>query len=184
MWRMPRRAKGTILIALVVVLIGSGVVGVVGCSSEPSNQEREATVQQSTLEKALDTVPPYEPTYFQSRLTINRYMVKVDVPQKEWYAYLVSGMGTIFGYFIFDAYPLSIGVGMTNPMQAKSYYKNPYTMPAPGIDGVYWAGADPAVTYSFDALTDAMLQWNVDYILSDQPLNIDAPLLGVINVED
>lgn len=177
--RMRRLARRTVLIGLAALIAVSAMVVGCGGDGKQSTAAREREVQQTTLEKALDTVPPHEPTYFQSRLTINRYMAKIDVPQKEWYCYLVSGMGTIFGYFIFDAYPLSIGVGMTNPQQAKSHQGNPYTMPAPGIDGVYWAGADPAVTYSFDALTDAMMQWNVDYIMSDQPLDIDVPLLQV-----
>ena len=179
--RMPGMARRTILVTLVVVLIGGGVLGAIGCSGEQTTAEKEAQTQQETLSLAINTVPPYEPAYFQSRMSINRYMEHVDTPQTQWFAYLVSDMGTFFGYFIFDAYPLSIGVGMTNPMQIND--KNSLAYPAPGIDGVYWAGADPSVHYSFDALSGAMLQWNVNYIISDQPLNIDAPLLGVI-IED
>jgi len=163
----------------VILLITSSIVAA-GCGGVPSTAKQEEKIQQETLQKGLDQVPPYRPEYFQSRQTINRYMERVDVPFKEWYCYLVADTGTIFGYFIFDAYPLSIGIGMTNPMQVDEH--NDLVYPAPGIDGVYWAGADPSVHYSFDVLSGALTQWNVKYIMSDQPLNIDAPLFGVIKV--
>jgi hypothetical protein len=107
-------------------------------------------------------------------------MERLDVPEKLWYIYLLSDAGTITAYHISSTYPLSLGVGMTNPEQiaVRSSY-GIGVLPAPGIDGVFWAGCDEDAYYFFDASTGAMGQFNCKYLLYDAPLDINVPLLKI-----
>lgn len=53
--------------------------------------------------------------------------------------------------------------------------------PAPSLDGVYRSmGGDSNYYYFFDAQTGALISLNgLNYIVSDQPMTIDAPKITV-----
>ena len=125
----------------------------------------------------------YETQNFLSREAINEYMKRMDVPNKLWYIYLITEGGAYIGYHITRTYPISIAVAMSNPEQIKSSSNGKVSIPAPGIDGVYYNGVDPSLYYAFDAETDAMILFTHDFLAYDKPLDLpdgQAPRLHLV----
>ncbi len=162
--------KKVMIVLLTVVMLAT----LVGCEDDSYRKDR--AVQEDIMSRAQTNVPVYQPQHFLAREAINEYMRRMDSPDKLWYIYLMTESGAYIGYHITRTYPLSIAVAMSNPVQVRT---GPVVVPAPGVDGVYYNGVDASLYYAFDAETDALIMWTVDFVAYDQPLQIDVPRLHI-----
>lgn len=173
----PSIGKKVILFALLGML-ALAVVAFASCGEVgPSTQDQERETQDAVLKRGLDSQPIYQIQNFLSREAINKWLERMDTPNKLWYVYLMTESGAFIGYHVCNTVPLSYGVSLTNPSEKVTGRWGNVTMPAPGLDAVYYTGTDPTVHFCFDAETDALVTFNVEFVYYDKPLNVDAPRL-------
>lgn len=161
------------LVSVIAIAI-IGVFLLTACEPDKSAAQRDQDSQEDMMDRAHTEEPMYQIENFLSRRSINEWTKRMDTPDKLWYIYLMTDSGAFVGYHICDTVPLSYGVSLTNPQQ---YYSNGATLPAPGVDGVYYSGADPSVHYCFDAETGALITFNLRFVHYDMPLDLDVPRL-------
>lgn len=109
-------------------------------------------------------------------------MKRMDKPQKTFYIYILADNGSFVGYYVAQYRPVSVGTYLTPTYREYQIdYGDHQLGPAPSLDGTYRStGGDASSYYFFDAETDAYIELNgLNYFVSDQPLNIDAPQLNV-----
>lgn len=174
--RLSGLKRKTLLIPLIFILLLPVVFAACGGSD---TYERDRNVQESIMSKGQSAAPIYETENFLARKAINEYMERMDTPNKLWYVYLMSESGAYIGYHILRTYPISIAVAMSSPMQIITWVEGTVTIPAPGIDAVYYNGVDPTLYYGFDAETNAMVMWTTEFVAYDAPLDLNVPLLRI-----
>lgn len=182
--------KGFTLVELLVAIAVIGIVAAILVASfaEAGGGESTQDVDQATQEQILSRAQSVEPVYqtqnFLSRRAINKWTERLDTPDKLWYVYLMTESGAFIGYHVCNTVPLSYGVSITNPKQRIEGYGTgdaTVVMPAPGSDGVFYAGTSNDVHYCFDAETDALITFNTEFVYYDQPINVEAPELRLSN---
>lgn len=168
-----------LLIVFLLILVMFSFMGCEESDSEKA-QKKDQMIQGEMLTRAQSVAPAYKIQNFLSRQTINKWLKRVDVPNKEWYVYVHTPMtGEIIGYYVSSTIPLSYGVALSNPEQIVYYNNGAYQLPAPGLDGVFYGGVDRRTWYFFDAQTDALVTTNMNISFIDQPLDIKAPKLTI-----
>lgn len=170
--------KEICFILLALLLVGSSILAT-GCEAPSTTLQTDEKVQEEILSKGQTTVPVHRIDNFLSRKTINRWLERVDTPEKLWYVYIMADSGAFIGYYISDTIPLSYGVSITNPSRIVDWDEDEYVIPAPGLDGVFYQGVDETAWYFFCAETGAMVTTNMKVTFLDQPLDIPIPQLKV-----
>jgi len=152
-----------------------------GCKDSGTTAEGERE-QERTMERAREAVPTPMPTNFQTRETVAKWMRRMDQPNKEFYIYILSDVGTYIGYYIAERRPVNICTFLTPPKReygVRGSGPNPLG-PAPALDGVYYGSNGCTAWYFFDAATDAYIELGgVKYYMSDQPLALDVEQIKV-----
>jgi hypothetical protein len=166
--------KRKIILGLIItILITIPLMGQSCDDTYNYDRDRQTTI----MEMGQEAVPIPEIENFLARQAIAEYMERMDTPNKLWYIYVYADSGAFLGYFISRTYPISISVAMSNPVR---YFENGATLPAPGIDAVYYNGVDPVLYYFFDASTNAMCLLRGELWLAfDAPLALDVPQLKI-----
>ena len=169
-----------LIVKLTILVLGCMLLVGCGGSSETAQQVDQKT-QGEVLLRAQAIEPIYEIQNFLSRKAINKWLKRVDVPNKEWYVYLHAPMtGEILGYYVSSTVPLSYGVAISNPVQIiNSGNVDDAVIPAPSLDGVFYSGIDERTWYFFDAETDTLITTNMNVSFMDQPLDIDVPQMEI-----
>jgi len=162
--------RGKILSIVVLAVIVTGIFAT-GCAPTPQDVDRQA--QQDILSNGQAVEPVYQTQNFLARGAINEWAKRMDTPDKLWYVYEYADSGVVLGYYISRTVPLSYGVSLTNPERMIS---GAASMPAPGVDGVFYTGVDEDLYFFFDAETDTLIMTNNRLKILDMPLDIDAPL--------
>lgn len=135
---------------------------------------KEQDKQTRILEKAQKTEPAYETQHYLARKALNEWAKRMDTPDKLWYVYLRANNGALIGYHVCRTPPLSFGLSMTNPEQVvERDNDDDKVVSAPGLDGVYYSGADPELYFCFDAETNTMIHFRIG-----NSTYYDAPLEG------
>ena len=98
----------------------------------------------------------------------------------------MSDVGTITHYFVAEYRPVSTATFLTPTKRVG--YSSSYgvaTLPAPALDGTYYGSGGASDQYFFfDAETDAFIELKgLNYIVSDQPFEVDAPQLTLKSEE-
>lgn len=157
-----------------------------GCVEEstPNTRQEGAKEQENVMQTARNAFPIYQPTNFLTRKAINKWMERMDVPDKTFYIYLIADNGTHIGYYVGQTRPICSSLLLTPPDQV-NYWRGASSSSttavssAPSLDGVY-SGGDCSTYFFFDATTDAVLEiQGIDFISVDQPLSIDADPITV-----
>jgi len=170
------------LIVICLVMVALMVFILTGCEDSDSEkaQKQDQKIQGEILTKAQLIAPAYKVQHFLSRKTINKWLERVDQPDKEWYVYIHADLtGEIIGYYVSGTIPLSYGVSLSSPVQIVYYNGSAYDLPAPGLDGVFYGGIDERTWYFFDAETGSLITTNLKITFIDQPLDISVPQLRI-----
>jgi hypothetical protein len=182
------RTVGT-LIAIVTALLLTGA----SCEAEDSSQRRESQSRQSTYDALVSQQPAERMNYSPSRETINFWIRTWDEPDKLSYVYLQNASGDLLGYYVLKGLPVSYCAGLTPGYE----FIDPdgggaaeeVAVPAPGVDGVYYSGAQCNTYFGQDATTGSYIEYTaglgINVLLYDQPLpRPDVQPLGQTSVED
>ena len=156
----------------VMVILGLVAILMMGCTEERENRRSEQAAQDSVLSTALDSVPPYKPREYAAREDINWYLKETE-GRHIWYTYALSMDGRPMFYVVSDMKPRNICVSITNPQKRVS---TGVTLPAPALDGVYYAGAGCDAYYLRDVSTGNFIELagqTFTLISSKVPLNIE-----------
>lgn len=169
-----------IMIMLITVVI---VFSLTGCfDSEPSAQEAGEREQESVMQRARNAYPTPQVNEFLTRRSMVKWMERMDEPGKIFYIYVMSDVGTITHYFVAEYRPVSTATFLTPTERIETYRSSNYGMAvvgAPALDGTYYGSGGASDQYFFfDAETDAFIELKgLNYIVSDQPFEVDAPQL-------
>ena len=143
--RRPKR-WAMALAAVIAALLVTG-------SSCNSDLDASHAVQQDVMERAIDAVPPYQPTEFPAREAINWYLQETEAAS-EWYVYALNEEGTPVFYVVSSIKPLNICVSISSPDR-----KTPAgVISAPALDGVYYGGAGCDAYYMQDVTTGNFIE--------------------------
>lgn len=164
-------------------ILGSGIVALSlalsACNGESSQRAGERA-QENVMQNASRAIPVPQVTQYPTRATIARWIDSANNPDQTHYIYIMlPGVGYV-GYYVADSAPVNICTSMTPPKRAESYNGNPYVLPSPALDGVYYGGGCE-MWYFFDVETGAKIEvgGQMAFFTSTTPLVIDAPRLRV-----
>src|SRR6056297_2829121 len=150
------------------------------CSSQQSTTEQAEKEQESIMQRARAQEPTYHPKNFLTRKNVNKWMKRMDVPSKLFYIYVMADNGSITHYFVAQYRPVSTATFLTPPKREWEIQGSNELGPAPALDGVFYGDGAGDQYFFFDAETDAFISLKgLNYILSDQPLRVDAPKINI-----
>lgn len=174
--------KTSILLATVTAV----ALSLAGCKveSDSSTREQGQKEQERIMDRATTKVPTYTPSNFLTREAVDKWMRRMDTPDKTFYIYLIGDTGNQIGYYVGQTRPISVCTLLTPPDRETIYggTSSGYTATvtaAPSLDGVYGKGGCNSYFF-FDATTDAYIEiQGMDFFVADQPLNVDAEPIGI-----
>lgn len=147
-----------------------------------SSRDKGSKEQESIMQRATNAYPTYNPRHFLTRDAVNKWMRRMDTPDKLFYVYVFTAMGQPIGYYVAQTRPVSACTFLTPPdriVYANNGRSN--VVQAPALDGVYYGQGGCDRSFFFDATTDAFIELpNGTFHTADQPLSIEA---GPIQVE-
>ncbi len=153
----------------------------VGCDSRDTLQEKGEKEQTEIMERARAAHPTPQIDHFLTREAVVEWMETMDKPGKIFYIYVMSDTGSITHYFVAEYRPVSVNTYLTPPERVHENYDWGAMKPAPSLDGTYYGNGGASDQYFFfDAETGAYIELKgLNYIVSDQPIDVDAPKLVV-----
>jgi hypothetical protein len=183
-----QRRYGLALAALFLVF------GLAACTEDtPEAQKDERGRQQSNYETLVNQQPAESMSYSPTRETINFWISTWDEPGKLAYVYLQGANGEMLGYYVFQGLPVSYCASLTPTYRFERPWSNNnyggHQVPAPAMDGVYYAGDGSCNTYyGKDASTGSYVEYTaglgINVLLYDQPLpRQDVEPLGFTEID-
>lgn len=171
------------IITILAVMLS---VFLIGCDVEPNSQEAGEREQESVMQRARDQYPTPYVEEFLTRRAVVKWMERMDQPGKIFYIYIMSDVGTITHYFVAEYRPTSVSTYLTPTMREEHNGSGAIALPANALDGTYYGTGGAADQYFFfDAETDAYIELKgLNYIVSDQPFETEAPHLTFIREEE
>lgn len=150
--------KLIILFPLLVVLI----VILAGCTQEGDAQKSERSARQTTYDRLVSKQPAHSMNYSPSRDTVNFWIdTWGKTPGKLSYVYLLASNGQMIGYYVFRGLPVSYCAALTPTYDIIRRNDVMLSVPAPGVDGVYYSGGQCNAYYGRDASTNSYLEYTV-----------------------
>lgn len=160
-----------------------GVLGLflvlTGCGNMPETGESTMTEMEQTEknhQRLVAAVPPPVLKTSQERKNLVKRLERFNSEDKQSFIYLVD-YGKIMAYYPVLGKVSSVNSMLTTTEQlvvrriASGNYEA-VTLPSPDLDGSYGSNGD-AIFFFTD--TDAYVEWNGTYMLSDQPLKLSQP---------
>ena len=100
--------------------------------------------------------------YSPSRDTINFWIdTWGKTPGKLSYVYLLASNGQMIGYYVFRGLPVSYCAALTPTYDLVRRESTIVSVPAAGVDGVYYSGGQCSAYYGRDASTNSYLEYTV-----------------------
>lgn len=183
-----RRLNRNRLVALAAV-IGVSALAFAGCTQDQGNgQEQANKIKQENYDALIAKQLPHKMAYSPSINTINAWIDDWGKePGKLAYVYLRNMNGDVIGYYIFNGPPITNCAALTPTYKLIKSDNGNISVPAPGMDGVYYSGGQCGLYYGIDAVSKTTIAFTVDAAQSmtyfGQPLPVDAPPLGVATLE-
>lgn len=176
--------KKSLIVGTVVASIM--LMGASSCVKEDSQSQGRKT-QEEIMKRAQQSVPVPQVENFRTRKAVAEWMERMDTPDKVFYIYLLGNNGQKIGYYIGQTRPISVCSFMTpteREIGVGGSGANPLGQ-APALDGVWYGGGGCDQYFFFDAETDALHSiGGINYLVSDQPLEVDVEPLSVTTIED
>lgn len=161
------------VLALVVAALLAFILA--ACSTQPEAQQKETETQQDNYAALVAKVPAHTMTNAVTRKTINFWIDTWNKPGQLAYVYLQNADGDMIGYYVMDGPPVSMCTSLTpNYRIIDNSNGGLLSVPAPGMDGVYYSGGECNTYYGKDATTGAFIEYTVgmgiNVLLYTQPL--------------
>ena len=173
-------ARRKVLAAAAAVAV---VAGLAACSTAPSNAQSDGQKLTEQAYRQQSAAVPYPVEQLHDSLerrNIKDRLLRTNKPNAIGYVYILGMNGNYVGYYVIKGKVSSTQSQMTAD-QLITWTCNEGsgcqsgTVNAPGDDGSY--GANEEGIFFF--LTDGtMVETSMDYIVSDQPLPVNAPKLN------
>jgi hypothetical protein len=154
------------------------IAGVSACTSDNKSAQQTGQAQTEQAFKQQSAAVPYPVDQLKDSLerrNIRERLLRTNKPNAIGYVYVMS-FGKIIGYYTIKGKVSSTQSQMTTDqleLDHGSYGQS--VVNAPGDDGSYGAN-EPGIF--FFTTEGAMVETNLDYIVADQPLPVDVPLLN------
>lgn len=147
------------------------VLALTACSSTTSNndkgQQQESAQQQKAFDQLHTNQKAHVMTYSPTLDTINAWIDTWNKPNQLAYVYLANANGDITDFYVFKHPPVSYCTAITPNYKILRYdggtdgATNPVMVPAPGMDGAYYSGADCQRYYGQDATSGSLMEFTV-----------------------
>lgn len=170
-----RKPFSFLLVFVAIFLLAS-------CDIQPSTHAAQQAVMEDTARKMIAAVPPPSLEYSLERENIRERYVRFSDRNKVSYIYLVS-YGNIMAFYPIIGKISSVNSYMT-PMETVLRYGESGTaiVEAPSLDGTY--GTNGEAIFFFTADTNSYVEWNGEYMLVDQPLQLTQPPVTIRNLDE
>jgi hypothetical protein len=161
-----------------LTLTALAAVSVAACDDGKPTAQSQGQAQTEQAYKQQSSAVPYPADQLKDSLerrNIRERLLRTNKPNAIGYVYVMS-FGKIIGYYTIKGKVSSTQSQMTTDefeIDHGSYGQS--VVNAPGDDGSYGAN-EPGVF--FFTTEGAMVETNLDYIVADQPLPVDVPLLN------
>lgn len=150
-----------------------------GCSNMPETGEttmQEMEQTEANHKRLVAAVPPPVLKTSQERKNLVKRLERFNSEDKQSFIYLVD-YGKIMAYYPVLGKVSSVNsmLTTTEQMVVRRVSSGNYVaeiLPSPDLDGSYGSNGD-AIFFFTD--TDAYVEWNGTYMLSDQPLKLSQP---------
>lgn len=169
-----RRALLGLLAIVALVLSTAGACD----GDQPTSAQSEGASRDTSYDAQVKRQPAHGMEYSPTRETINHWIDTWDDPNAVSYVYLEAADGSLTGYYVLKGLPVSYCVGLTPPETTTRVdlgdANGDAVVPAPGVDGAYYSGAQCNTYYGFTADTGAYVEFSIGasqgYRLYNQPL--------------
>lgn len=171
-----RRNRGVVVLVLFLTFFA---LSAESCGeTKPSSTESESQSRDGSYDALVKGQPAHSMNYSPTRDTINGWIDTWGKKGAVSYVYLKAADGSLQGYFVLKGLPVSYCQGLTPPYRKADIdlgtEGGETIVPAPGVDGVFYGGADCNRYYGFTADTGAYVEYTVgqgiSVLLYNQPL--------------
>ena len=172
----PRRtlAAGLAGLALVATLSAGS------CDDNTSGAQEQGQADTEQAFKQQAAAVPYpkaQLTDSLERRNIRERLLRTNKPNQISYVYLLGDTGTYIGYYVIKGKVSSTQSQMTTDQLVEDCGSAcAVAVPAPGDDGSYGANEDGIFFFTVEGV---MVETDMRYVVSDAPLNVNAPRLNV-----
>jgi len=168
---------------IIIAFFLAAVLGLTACDDNTNTgkgQKADSNTQQANNDRLVAKDPAHTMDVSPTRKTINRW---IDTwgkdPNKLSYVYLQNANGDLLGYYVFKGLPVSMCTSISPNYkvvvpEVEGTNSGAITVPAPGMDAVYYSGGECNTYYGFDATSGAYMQYTaglgINTLIYDQPL--------------
>ena len=136
----------------------------------------EMEMSETNHDRLLKDVPIPQIEYSQERRNLVRRMTRFNVPDKISYIYLIS-FGKVMAFYTVKGKVSSVNSLLTTPDQIfddpnGSWDAGSVTVSSPQLDGSYGTNGDAIFFFTTE---DIYVEWNGNYMLCDEPLQLSTP---------
>jgi hypothetical protein len=174
MYRVTRVLKDWSLILGWLAIMGLLVLLGTACTSENDTAKTERNVRASGYARLAAQQPAHTMDYSPSRDTINFWIDTWGKPNKLSYVYLLASNGQMIGYYVFKGLPVSYCAALTPTYDIYRRNDALLSLPAPGVDGVYYSGGQCTAYYGKDATTNSYIEYTtgqgISALVYERPL--------------
>lgn len=165
-----------ILVAVILSALGAKHAEACGffssCASTPSARQTERETVNDTYQRLVDQSPAPKLENSLERSNISKRLTTFSNPAKLSYVYLVS-FGKVMAFYTVKGKITSGSKRLTDPKQFvtcdQGEYDGQCETDAPELDGTYGGSGDYIYFWTTDG---TYVQWNGEYMLADQPLQL------------
>lgn len=144
--------------------------------NKPSTAKTEGKITENQQRIHLKTTQPPILTNSVERQNLIRRLTRFNVPNKISYIYLFT-FGRVVGYYAIKGKVSSVNSLLTNPMIRNHTHSQSgdLALPSPDLDGSYGSNGDAVFFFTTQSI---YVEWNDKYLLTDQPIFINAKRLN------
>lgn len=164
-----------VIVGSLLVLTGVGACS--GHSGSSSGAKNDTKIQTNNYNRLQSQDPAHTMQTSPTRSTINFWIDTWGKPGVKSYVYIQDN-GVIKNHYVFDGLPVSYCTSLTpnyNIIQDKND-DGQMSVPAPGVDGVYYSGGQCNEYYGKDATTGVYVEYSIG--LDQNQLIFSQPLPG------
>lgn len=169
--------KIALLVLLALVLIACEDTG-------EDHQQADRRTQDDVQNRLQEVEPVPEITGAAARTAVRQHLERWQESDVVSFVTLFADAGQPIGYYTAQGKVASTCQMLTAPDRVVGGTNGGYvTRKAPALDGTYYTSGDCGIFF-FTADSDAYVEWNGKYLVTDQPLPIDVEPLEVSGQEE
>lgn len=168
---------GVLLLAS-ITLTACGFGGSSG-PSKPSVKDQASgasATRASDFQVAQNEYPAPDLQNFPLRQALIKMSEREDMTNHNWYIYLVSDYGTVYGYYVSSTVPINKCDFLSSTQDVVYDQYGNIVLTAPSNDGIFYGGGGASggcdQMVFFDATTDQEMSYDVKAMVTDQPIKL------------